>query len=147
MKKSTVMPMSLVAPIPLIVEAPTASSARAVRTVRSCRVFESGTGRPPSVDPMNAREMCAENSTAIPTEMTRLTRLSGLSETSQTPMTPTTERSVKKTVMVTRPAVRIDPRKMEPIIQTAVRASVKTALAVDRIVESTMRRAAVSSAY
>ena len=101
-----------------LTEGPTSTKAVHIRSSRSFCPAGWLIGSPEPA-PMKARATCAQNSTAIPNEMTRLTRLMALRLMPQTDMMPMTETTVDATTNVTIVAVLHDPRKMAETINTA----------------------------
>jgi hypothetical protein len=135
-KNNTPTPISFVAPIPLITDAPTSSSAAIALSSRSFPPAGCLNGNPPPLAPTNALARCALNSTAIPTLTARLVSERGLREMDQTPMTPRTVKRERKVVKDTTVAVRREPRRREVTRRTARRASVRTSRVVDQRVAS-----------
>jgi hypothetical protein len=71
---------------------------------------------------VNARAICAVNSTLMPTQMMRLTSETALSDTPMSAMEPMIEVTVMPTTRVTTRAVRREPRRSVVMRRTAARA-------------------------
>jgi hypothetical protein len=71
---------------------------------------------------VNARAICAVNSTEMPTQMIRLTNDTAFSETPMTAMLPMIALTVMPTTKVTMRPVAIEPRRMVVMRKTAARA-------------------------
>jgi hypothetical protein len=121
-KASVATPRTLVIVIPLMTLLATltiAVQARASRPLKRCLGALSMVAR---LGKVNARAMCAVNSTLIPTQMIRFTSETALSETPMTAIDPMIADTVMPTTSVTMKAVVMEPRRMVVITKTAASA-------------------------